>query len=98
MANFPEAADIAAEYVDGAEEVLVGCIRQCLRAGCDDIRQRFDTPKRLVLFVENAMHIGLIGGIGPAATDFYYRRLISTFASKKAAQQHEREVQYFKRH
>jgi aspartate racemase len=27
------------------------------------------------------MHIGLIGGIGPAATDFYYRRLISTFAS-----------------
>jgi aspartate racemase len=31
------------------------------------------------------MHIGLIGGIGPAATDFYYRRLISKFASKKAA-------------
>ncbi len=31
------------------------------------------------------MHIGLIGGIGPAATDFYYRRLISTFASKKGA-------------
>jgi aspartate racemase len=31
------------------------------------------------------MHIGLIGGIGPAATDFYYRRLISTFASKRAA-------------
>jgi aspartate racemase len=31
------------------------------------------------------MHIGLIGGIGPAATDFYYRRLISTFASKKLA-------------
>jgi aspartate racemase len=31
------------------------------------------------------MHIGLIGGIGPAATDFYYRRLISTFVSKKAA-------------
>jgi aspartate racemase len=30
------------------------------------------------------MHIGLIGGIGPAATDFYYRRLISTFASKEA--------------
>jgi aspartate racemase len=30
------------------------------------------------------MHIGLIGGIGPAATDFYYRRLISTFANKKA--------------
>lgn len=28
------------------------------------------------------MHIGLIGGIGPAATDYYYRRLISTFASK----------------
>jgi len=31
------------------------------------------------------MHIGLIGGIGPAATDYYYRRLIATFASKKAA-------------
>jgi aspartate racemase len=30
------------------------------------------------------MHIGLIGGIGPAATDFYYRRSISTFARKKA--------------
>ncbi|MBC7441724.1 MAG: aspartate/glutamate racemase family protein [Ramlibacter sp.] len=29
------------------------------------------------------MHIGLTGGIGPAATDFYYRRLISTFASEK---------------
>ena len=26
------------------------------------------------------MHIGLIGGIGPAATDFYYRRLIDTAA------------------
>ncbi|MEM7777301.1 MAG: aspartate/glutamate racemase family protein [Pseudomonadota bacterium] len=26
------------------------------------------------------MHIGLIGGIGPAATDFYYRRLIRAFA------------------
>jgi aspartate racemase len=30
------------------------------------------------------MHIGLIGGIGPAATDFYYRRMISTFARKNA--------------
>ena len=30
------------------------------------------------------MHIGLIGGIGPAATDFYYRRLIATFARKNA--------------
>lgn len=29
------------------------------------------------------MHIGLIGGIGPAATDFYYRRLISSFAARK---------------
>jgi aspartate racemase len=26
------------------------------------------------------MHIGLIGGIGPAATDYYYRRLIAEFA------------------
>src|SRR5215813_9736131 len=31
------------------------------------------------------MHIGLIGGIGPAATDFYYRRLISAFAAKITA-------------
>jgi len=30
------------------------------------------------------MHIGLIGGIGPGATDFYYRRLISTFSRKNA--------------
>ncbi|WP_433969591.1 aspartate/glutamate racemase family protein [Tunturiibacter gelidiferens] len=30
------------------------------------------------------MHIGLVGGIGPGATDFYYRRLISTFARKNA--------------
>ncbi len=31
------------------------------------------------------MHIGLIGGIGPAATDFYYRRLIATFAARQAS-------------
>ena len=30
------------------------------------------------------MHIGLIGGIGPAATDFYYRRLIAAFADRQA--------------
>ena len=29
------------------------------------------------------MEIGLIGGIGPAATDFYYRNLIERFASKR---------------
>ena len=29
------------------------------------------------------MHIGLIGGIGPAATDFFYRRIIAAFASRK---------------
>ena len=29
------------------------------------------------------MQIGLIGGIGPAATDYYYRGLIAKFASKK---------------
>jgi aspartate racemase len=29
------------------------------------------------------VQIGLIGGIGPAATDFYYRRLISVFAAEK---------------
>jgi aspartate racemase len=28
------------------------------------------------------MHIGLIGGIGPAATDYYYRRLIAAFAAR----------------
>jgi aspartate racemase len=28
------------------------------------------------------MHLGLIGGIGPAATDFYYRRLIAAFAKR----------------
>lgn len=28
------------------------------------------------------MHIGLIGGIGPAATDYYYRWLIKAFAGK----------------
>ncbi|WP_420345738.1 aspartate/glutamate racemase family protein [Pelagibius sp.] len=31
------------------------------------------------------MHIGLIGGIGPAATDYYYRRLIRTFANRPEA-------------
>ena len=31
------------------------------------------------------MQIGLIGGIGPAATDFYYRRLISAFAGNNTA-------------
>jgi len=30
------------------------------------------------------MHIGLIGGIGPAATIFYYERIVQAFA---AAQQ-----------
>lgn len=29
-----------------------------------------------------ARHIGLIGGIGPAATDYYYRRIISRFADR----------------
>ena len=28
------------------------------------------------------MQIGLIGGIGPAATDYYYRRLVTAFASR----------------
>lgn len=28
-----------------------------------------------------AKHMGLIGGIGPAATDYYYRRIISNFAN-----------------
>ncbi len=29
------------------------------------------------------MHIGLIGGIGPAATDYYYRGLIKRHVSSK---------------
>jgi aspartate racemase len=33
---------------------------------------------------EGDRHVGLIGGIGPAATDFYYRRLIATFAARVA--------------
>jgi aspartate racemase len=31
------------------------------------------------------MQIGLIGGIGPAATDYYYRRLIAEFSSRQKA-------------
>ena len=31
------------------------------------------------------MHIGLIGGIGPAATVFYYERLVEAFASSNRA-------------
>ncbi|MEM6495604.1 MAG: aspartate/glutamate racemase family protein [Pseudomonadota bacterium] len=31
------------------------------------------------------MHIGMIGGIGPAATDFYYQRLITNFAKRGKA-------------
>jgi len=31
------------------------------------------------------VHIGLIGGIGPAATDYYYRSLIAEFAHRKTA-------------
>ena len=31
------------------------------------------------------MQIGLIGGIGPAATDYYYRRLIAGFAARGAS-------------
>ena len=30
------------------------------------------------------MHIGLIGGIGPAATEFYYRGLIDRYAKSNA--------------
>ena len=33
------------------------------------------------------MQIGLIGGIGPGATDFYYRSLIEKFASEDASLQ-----------
>ena len=29
------------------------------------------------------MHIGLIGGIGPAATEFYYRELVKAYAAAK---------------
>ena len=30
------------------------------------------------------MHLGLIGGIGPAATEFYYRGLVKAYASLEA--------------
>ena len=52
-----------------------------------------ETQRRLVSFrearygglnasrYELSMHIGLIGGIGPAATDFYYRGLIERHAA-----------------
>ena len=29
------------------------------------------------------MHVGLIAGIGPAATDFYYRRIIAALAARQ---------------
>jgi len=29
------------------------------------------------------MHIGLIGGIGLGATEFYYRRLVTSFAESR---------------
>ena len=32
-----------------------------------------------------ALHIGLVGGIGPAATDYYYRKLIKAFADASIA-------------
>jgi aspartate racemase len=32
----------------------------------------------------DVMQIGLIGGIGPSATDFYYRRLIASFKARKS--------------
>jgi aspartate racemase len=31
------------------------------------------------------MHLGLIGGIGPAATEFYYRRLVRAQAAADRA-------------
>jgi aspartate racemase len=31
------------------------------------------------------MHIGLIGGIGPAATEFYYRNLVTAFHGGSSA-------------
>ena len=31
------------------------------------------------------MHIGLIGGIGPAATEFYYRNLVRAHAAANRA-------------
>ena len=34
--------------------------------------------------LEGNMHIGLIGGIGPAATDYYYRKLIKAYAKSNS--------------
>ena len=36
------------------------------------------------------MHIGLIGGIGPAATDYYYRRIIEVAARRDRLHDHRR--------
>src|SRR5262250_1396321 len=55
--------------------------------GCavpDDLKLSLLSVKQPPLRMEpRRMQIGLIGGIGPAATDFYYRRLISAFAGKR---------------
>ena len=40
------------------------------------------TTRTTIATGNTSMHIGLIGGIGPAATDFYYRRLIAEHASR----------------
>ena len=34
--------------------------------------------------MQKTMHIGLIGGIGPAATEFYYRGLIARYTRAQA--------------
>ena len=47
---------------------------------CREPVELVDACKRLCVF---ALHIGLIGGIGPAATAFYYQRIVRLFAEAK---------------
>ncbi len=46
-------------------------------------KENVNTNAKDAVVTDVGAHIGLIGGIGPAATDFYYRRIISAFADRK---------------
>ena len=51
---------------------------RCRQPGCNDGLEGLPANER------DAVHIGLIVGIGPAATDFYYRSLIARMAAVPA--------------
>ena len=57
--------------------------RRNSRSSLSSRRQPCERPERLL--GEISMHIGLIGGIGPAATEFYYRGLIDRHAHSNTA-------------